>query len=120
EPSAPNRAAIFEPTQLERDFVPRDVRRFEFEHLARENSVALEQFEREFSRVAGTLACMNQRPASREARLQPRANGSVVTSHRTARDRLERSLGAAIIGEHPKRREVVIADAPSRRDRKSV
>ena len=81
--------------------------------------MALEQFEREIPRViraGGTiLARAYQRPAARQARLQPRANRRVVTSRRAARDRLERALGAAIVGKHPQRRKVVVADAPPRR-----
>src|ERR1700733_14108126 len=90
EPSAPDRTAIFEPPQCERDFTPRDMRRFDTEHLARKNPVTLEQLEREVTRLVGTncgrFSRAYHRPAAREARLQARANCGIVTSRRTARD----------------------------------
>ena len=50
EPSTPNCATVFKPAQRERDFAPRKMGRFGTEHLARENSVTLEQLEREVAR----------------------------------------------------------------------
>src|ERR1700722_15357937 len=119
EPSTPDRAAILKPPQSERYLVPREMRRFDPQHLAREDSVTLEQLEREVARFistnSGSFGREYQRPASCEARLQPRTNRGVVATRRTARDRLERSLGGAIVGEHPQWREVVVADASRRR-----
>src|SRR5277367_5237412 len=101
EPSAPNRATVFEPPQRERDLAPRDVRGFDTEHLAREDPVTLEQLKRKVPRFVstngGSFSCADERPAAREARLQPRANRGIVTSRWTACDRLERALGAAIV-----------------------